>query len=229
MTGVQTCALPISHGLAAGSQPVLKQGRQVVIGKDLQRRWCGQRFGQPLDPPAVERTGGNGLMHQDARRVQRIQGRLPPGTGKPRSAHTLTEFVGLYTVAAGKTSSRTATTHYSTAMSEPGCVMVRDAEGRWLRFGRPLRVVEARHCGQVLGCLEAVDRAVADGLWAAGFLGYEAAPACDQALQVQPDASGFPLLWFGFHTAPEIVPPPEPPADDDGRACAWEPDRKSVV
>lgn len=41
---------------------------------------------------------------------------------------------------------------------------------------------------------EAVER---DGLHAAGFIAYEAAPAFDPALPVRPDG-GFPLLWFGL-------------------------------
>lgn len=42
-----------------------------------------------------------------------------------------------------------------------------------------------------------------DGLYAAGFMSYEAAPAFDSALEVRP-LEEFPLLWFGLYDRPRI-------------------------
>ncbi len=85
--------------------------------------------------------------------------------------------------------------------------------GRWLLFESPRRVLIARHPAEVLPALRAVETAVkGEGLHAAGFLAYEAAAAFDSACTVH-SAGDFPLLWFGLYDAPEIVPPPAPPAD----------------
>jgi len=96
-------------------------------------------------------------------------------------------------------------------------VCLRDERtGRWLLFSRPQRVIVARRPDEVGDCLAEVERLVASQGWAAaGFVGYEAAPAFDRALAVQPDA-GFPLLWFGLYPAPTPIrlPPPTAPLPD---------------
>jgi para-aminobenzoate synthetase/4-amino-4-deoxychorismate lyase len=85
-------------------------------------------------------------------------------------------------------------------------MVLRDpARGRWLRFGAPSAVVVARRVSEVREALREVESAVARrGLWAAGFLAYEAAPAFDSALVVRP-AAGFPLAWFGLYGEPLSV------------------------
>ena len=74
----------------------------------------------------------------------------------------------------------------------------------------------------VIPALRKIEAECAKGLYAAGFIAYEAAPAFDPALHVQPDGV-FPLLWFGlydgFHDLPDeavakcapIAPPAEIP------------------
>ncbi len=57
--------------------------------------------------------------------------------------------------------------------------------------------VMARRPEEVRPALEAVEKAVADGAYAAGFLAYEAAPGLDPALTTKACAD-VPLLWFGF-------------------------------
>lgn len=83
-------------------------------------------------------------------------------------------------------------------------VVIHDQKlGRWLTFEEPVRTVVARQTDEVLPALRHLEEAVnRDGLFAAGFLSYEAAPAFDTALHVRPDDSGFPLLWFGLYRAP---------------------------
>jgi len=59
---------------------------------------------------------------------------------------------------------------------------------------------------EVRPCLAEVARRVeADGLWAVGFVAYEAAPAFDAALAArEPDPeAGLPLAWFALCPAPE--------------------------
>ncbi|MCW3055755.1 MAG: para-aminobenzoate synthase, subunit [Chthonomonadales bacterium] len=75
---------------------------------------------------------------------------------------------------------------------------------------QPVRIVTAHGREEVLPALQAVQTAVNDqGLYAAGFVSYEAAPAFDAAMQVLP-ASPLPLVWFGLFTAP-APPLPHPP------------------
>ena len=83
------------------------------------------------------------------------------------------------------------------------------ASGRWLRFTRPCRVVAAGSLDQVAGALAEVQRAAASGMYAAGFLSYEAAPAFDSALVTRaPD--DFPLLWFTIFRSAEPMSLPAP-------------------
>lgn len=61
----------------------------------------------------------------------------------------------------------------------------------------PVRVVRADVVDAVVPALETVQQAVGDGLHAAGFLAYEAAPAFDPAMQVRRPGD-LPILWFGL-------------------------------
>jgi para-aminobenzoate synthetase/4-amino-4-deoxychorismate lyase len=98
-------------------------------------------------------------------------------------------------------------------------VVLRDLGGPgWLRMCGPAQVVQAARLEEVLPALREIEALVEGrGLWAAGFLSYEAAPAFDPALEVQP-APGFPLLWFALCDRPEpfeLPPaPPQPPPLD---------------
>ena len=92
-------------------------------------------------------------------------------------------------------------------------VLLRDAaSGRWLQFSHPREIVSAASLGDVMPALRRVEDAVARrGLYAAGFVSYEAAPAFDPALQVN-DCGGFPLLWFGLYDGMQEVDLPVPAA-----------------
>ena len=85
-------------------------------------------------------------------------------------------------------------------------VVLKDASsGDWLHFSRPQQVICAWETAEVLEALQQVERqAEARGLYAAGWISYEAAPAFDPVLRVW-DLAGFPLLWFGLYEPPEIV------------------------
>jgi para-aminobenzoate synthetase/4-amino-4-deoxychorismate lyase len=74
-------------------------------------------------------------------------------------------------------------------------------------FKHPLEVIRADRLGEVAGAFEAVQRAVDGGLYAAGFVAYEAAPAFDGALQTHPPGP-LPLVWFGLYKAPTRRAPP---------------------
>ncbi len=87
---------------------------------------------------------------------------------------------------------------------------MQDRQGsRWLQFGKPHKVVVAEDINQVRPALARIEKLVNDrGLFAAGFISYEASPAFDQALQVRAPGS-IPLLWFGLFDPPTEIPAPK--------------------
>ncbi len=106
--------------------------------------------------------------------------------------------------------------------SAPARVILRDAAGgRWLRFTRPRELVQARTPAEVEAGLGWVEEAVLrEGVYAAGFVAYEAAPAFDRALAVKED-SEFPLLWFGLYAGVEQVELPGLAPGANGGGMDW--------
>jgi para-aminobenzoate synthetase/4-amino-4-deoxychorismate lyase len=101
-------------------------------------------------------------------------------------------------------------------------VVVHDAaQGVWLLFRRPRRVIRIYRIEEVIPALSMVDERVNhDGVWAAGWISYEAGPAFDSALVVKED-SCFPLLWFGLYEQPEPISLPTSKEDDFARSLDW--------
>jgi para-aminobenzoate synthetase/4-amino-4-deoxychorismate lyase len=103
------------------------------------------------------------------------------------------------------------------------------ATGRWRRFTRPREFVAARTLAEVTAALQRVEHGVVqDGLYAAGFVSYEAAPAFDGSF-VASDDGHFPLLWFGLYEDVEEIELPAVGALSDAagaptssRLCAAE-------
>lgn len=95
------------------------------------------------------------------------------------------------------------------------------SSNQWLLFRDPIEIIEAHRLDQVCEAIAHLDHHVqTQGLHAAGFLSYEASPAFDNALTVQPsqrqqdrtqqdpiqqDQPDFPLLWFGLYAAPQVL------------------------
>jgi len=94
--------------------------------------------------------------------------------------------------------------------AEPIALVQDGAPDRWLRFAAPVAVVEARAVEEVAPALAAVaGRVEGEGLWAAGWIAYEAAPGFDRALAARPPApDGPPLVWFALfrRAEPEADP-----------------------
>jgi para-aminobenzoate synthetase/4-amino-4-deoxychorismate lyase len=105
------------------------------------------------------------------------------------------------------------------------CVFHDRSTRRWLIFEAPVRIVVANTAAEVLPALELIENLVnTRHLHAAGFIGYEAAPAFDPALRVRPDLTGFPLLWFGLYGEPETLD--QLPAHDEhvpAQHFRWDP------
>ena len=104
-------------------------------------------------------------------------------------------------------------------------VLLHDAaRGQWLSFRQPVQVFAAYALPDVLPALRAAEaRVESDGLYAAGFLSDEAAPAFDASFRTRPPDPDFPLLWFGLYHEPEVVPPPRPPAGAQPLSGEWTP------
>lgn len=91
----------------------------------------------------------------------------------------------------------------------------------WLRFCAPVNTYETHNLNQVVPTLTDLEHRVeTEGLYAAGFVSYEAAPAFDPALLTH-DKNDFPLLRFGLFRPPEPIalnPAQEPTAPVDWHA-----------
>lgn len=86
--------------------------------------------------------------------------------------------------------------------------LVQDGEtGDWLAFTRPVAVLGALRLDEVREVVREAQRRVdAEGLWAVGYLAYEAAPAFDRALRVHEAMDNLPLAWFALCPPPQRVP-----------------------
>jgi para-aminobenzoate synthetase / 4-amino-4-deoxychorismate lyase len=101
---------------------------------------------------------------------------------------------------------------------------------RAFRLADPVGVIEARRPREVAGAIDAAGSAASRGLWAAGFVAYEAAPGLDPELSVHvraPDDpfAELPLAWFALFERKEDLPPLEPgQLDPSGSAeSPWRP------
>jgi para-aminobenzoate synthetase/4-amino-4-deoxychorismate lyase len=102
--------------------------------------------------------------------------------------------------------------------------LLQTGASHWLRFHSPNAVVKVDSPSDVMAALSEIEGAVQrDGLYAAGFLAYEAASAFDPALKTHPPG-GIPLLWFGLYEPPEILSGPPPRDSDQGFTVGpWQP------
>ena len=90
---------------------------------------------------------------------------------------------------------------------EINSVVLHDADvGCWLHFCEPVEIYAAGALDQVVPTLAVIEKRVqSEGLYAAGFVSYEASAAFDSALKTKDDSSGFPLLWFGLYHKPKEI------------------------
>ncbi|MDD2581550.1 MAG: aminodeoxychorismate synthase component I, partial [Desulfuromonadaceae bacterium] len=66
------------------------------------------------------------------------------------------------------------------------------------RFGGYIKTVVATHIHEVVTVLAQAEQAAADGLYAVGFVAYEAASALNPDLPSAPPLAGLPLAWFAI-------------------------------
>ena len=96
----------------------------------------------------------------------------------------------------------------SALLCEPGTVLLdtgaTDSENtESLLFSTPHQIVSSRTLDEVPGAFLALDEAVRDGLYAAGYVSYEAGYAFEKIGQVEPGY--LPLVWFGLYDEPLVL------------------------
>lgn len=72
-------------------------------------------------------------------------------------------------------------------------------------FSEPEEIIMARTIEEVRPCLDRVQALVESGMYAAGYITYEAAPAFDESFIVHKE-NRLPLLWFGIFRGPSEPP-----------------------
>lgn len=92
-------------------------------------------------------------------------------------------------------------------MFAPGSVLLHDTlapQGENLLFTAPQAVLQAHDAAGVRAALAQLEAARSQGLWAAGYLAYEAGLAFEERLVHRlPPASDTPLLWLGLYAPPQ--------------------------
>lgn len=97
------------------------------------------------------------------------------------------------------------------------------------RLVGPVGVLEATRIDEIASTIEAAEVSARRGLWAAGFVAYEAAPGLDPALTVRsrpPDDpfARLPLAWFALFERREETSLPTPRGDEvPPTSDAWRP------
>lgn len=91
-------------------------------------------------------------------------------------------------------------------MITPGTVLLHDnldPAGKSYLFTAPVEILVAHTAEEARAALRRIERAGADGLWAAGYLAYELGYLFEERLErLLPERSETPLLWFGLYRAP---------------------------
>src|SRR5690606_28032202 len=92
-------------------------------------------------------------------------------------------------------------------MFATGSVLLHDTlapQGENLLFTAPPAVLQAHDAAGVRAALAQLEAARSQGLWAAGYLAYEAGLAFEERLVHRlPPASDTPLLWLGLYAPPQ--------------------------
>jgi para-aminobenzoate synthetase/4-amino-4-deoxychorismate lyase len=86
-------------------------------------------------------------------------------------------------------------------------VILDDATGSERRYSDPIGIIRADCCEEVDGAFAAIEQALADGHYVAGYFSYELGYLFERKLlPLLPATRPVPLLWFGIFAASEIVP-----------------------
>lgn len=97
-----------------------------------------------------------------------------------------------------------------------------DASEGWLVFREPKRIITADCPVDVPVALAALDEAVGEGDYVAGYVAYEAALGLDQAFRTHSPIEGLALVWFAvYDSVLRVHELPWMDADDDYQFSEW--------
>lgn len=69
-------------------------------------------------------------------------------------------------------------------------------------FQEPLKIIQAHRAEEVEAAFSELEEATKQGLYVAGYVSYEAAPAFDEAYKVNTQGNVMPIVWFGVFDKP---------------------------
>ncbi len=110
-------------------------------------------------------------------------------------------------------------------MLEAGTVICRACPGGdWLHFSKPLELLIADGPAGVAAALARAGEACERGLWAAGWVAYDAAPAFEPAQRARASRPGDPPpLWLGIYGEPRRLAALPAPTPGSYRLGPWQP------
>jgi para-aminobenzoate synthetase/4-amino-4-deoxychorismate lyase len=103
------------------------------------------------------------------------------------------------------------------------CGLIQDTDdGGWWQFRNASEIIIVESIGKVLPALTKIEERVnAEGLWAAGFISYEAGPAFDPAIRAH-SPGPCPLLWMGLYPPPQRIQLPIRTSIEAVSAYQWQ-------
>ena len=109
-------------------------------------------------------------------------------------------------------------------MTPPFAFFHDDLLGVWWQFARPIASFEVTQSADLLPTLHHIESAVErEGVWAVGWLSYEASGGFDPALITHPPNPRLPLAWFALCHPPHAVNWPPCPPMPTYSLSAWQP------
>ncbi|MXQ52972.1 aminodeoxychorismate synthase component I [Shimazuella alba] len=102
-------------------------------------------------------------------------------------------------------------------------MIVIDFKDTHLKVNKPDRILVAESLNQVQGLIKKVEALWNQGYYVAGFVSYEASPAFDAKLKVNPN-NHLPLAWFAVFQAPDIEKDQNEIPKEDYAVSKWKSD-----
>lgn len=103
-----------------------------------------------------------------------------------------------------------------------------ETTGQWLHFSEPVEVVSTDRTGEVEPLLDYISNKTKSlGLYAAGYMGYEASSAFDTSLATNKNHQ-IPLCWFGLYKEPNHIELPDA-STHDKIELNWQPEIKPDI
>jgi len=108
---------------------------------------------------------------------------------------------------------------------KPNTVVIFDNQKKqWLCFNSPKQIIQTSKISGVTSALQKVEAIVnSQGVFAAGFVGFDASTAFDDALCVKQGNSKFPLVWFGLYEKPRRFHFPDIKTIEHCENYTWKP------